>query len=210
MDKFYHDPYTDREVSIGPKVQPMEGWVRITEAQSQQLQTERRNGARIYLDTSGMPRAFYPPSKPVVYWNQIAVKNPFTVDGGIAREDWTITQMPMEEQFLILKKLRLVKQESGFVEISDGTVFPTDSWTATVMIEADKDFQKGLNVKRKWKVRDGLFTEVNNAQLSEALVLVKAHIQKQFDIESYYTDLINVNAPCNIYVWAIPEGSTGE
>ena len=67
MNRFYHDPVTNTEISTASAPDP--SWIIISEAKAAELTAARKEGRRIYLNGNSVPMSFAEPEMPVLSWN---------------------------------------------------------------------------------------------------------------------------------------------
>lgn len=213
--KFFYDPTKDQEVTAAQSLD--DSWIRITEVLARQLSEGRSAGGRVYVNASNMPAIFTTPSKPVTAWNERAELSPFQVINGTPTQYWMVSKKSIAEQGAELAKLRWGIQNTGLIyrdvngdwqvtrDVSQtgGVYVPTDALTMTTLIGVKGDFDKGINISRRWKVRDLHYVYFTNEELTNAYKLGQKHWQDAFDIEAAYGEAIVQGLDVNIYEWQL-------
>ena len=215
--KFFYDPVLDREWQVEIPSNP--DWIRISEAQASLILEARQKGARVYVNTYGLPDVFYAPQKPPVKWNEYAELSPYSVTNGVPFQEWLISKRSTAEQGKLLAALRWQKQVSGLLyrnidqewccttdrAIAGPVWIPTDIVTMTTLGLIKGDYDKGINETRTWKIKDLQYVKFTNEELVGAYRKGQEHWQNSFDIEAAYGNALSSGIDVDIYQWQLVE-----
>lgn len=118
----------------------------------------------------------------------------------VVDEEWALKQARVDAAksvealaSALIGMLALVRyrHEVGGITLPNGTHVRTDDKTQARLTSAQVQFQKGVITEVRWKMDNGAFVKLQEAQLTGIAAAVTAHVAACFAAEDTVTDQIN-------------------